>query len=283
MKKLKLIIEVLIILAIVLEIGSILGAYAFFKIIANNYTNQYPWLSFAVVSLIPLGFVGVYIKNLVLIIKDNVKGYKYTALLTTIIFVKEISPFFEGKKMFSDVLIVSLFFLILGVLSLITYLKLPKEANDIPTKKTLYKNISIVVIVILFFVLMTTIPKNNNQTNEIAENNPLFNLKQDFIKKSVELTKKETIFPVKIDDTNVMVDITEEPSAIRYHIVVSGTDSGKLNNDTLKSMIISNVCDKKNDLRSTIDTGVNIEYSYFFKSTQESFLISFDKEDCLRR
>lgn len=273
---LKLVIGFLLIIAILIESSPILSFY--FK---NGFNSI---LLLIVVSILPIFFMIFSIISLVSILKNKKSGYHYSGIISGIIIFQ--GPFDlikHGVKIDTMIVLTYMFWVILCALSFWAYSKFPKEQlSDVDIKKKKMFSSFFVVILIIFFAISLTFQKDDNQqTNEIITNSPLSNLKQDFINKSVEITKKETVFPIKMDDNIMMVDVTAEPSAIRYHYTVSGIDSNKLSIDFFKKDIISYVCGKENDLRDILDSGVNMEYSYLDKDTQQIFLVIFTKEDCL--
>ena len=56
----------------------------------------------------------------------------------------------------------------------------------------------------------------------------------ELVTETVKEVKASMILPSKIDEVMTLVDVTAEPSAIRYHYVFSGVDASKLSNDYLK-------------------------------------------------
>lgn len=94
---------------------------------------------------------------------------------------------------------------------------------------------------------------------------------------------KSTIqFPYKIGENVEWVDFTLEDSAVRYHYVLSNMTSNDVNSDeNLRSFLVTTVCGNV-DLKSFLDHGINVEYSYVFKNSAEEKLLSISKEDCVK-
>lgn len=102
----------------------------------------------------------------------------------------------------------------------------------------------------------------------------------ELVTETVKEVKASMILPSKIDEVMTLVDVTAEPSAIRYHYVFSGVDASKLSNDYLKNYLGSSICENA-DTKNLLNQGIDMEYSYVIDSG-ERYFISFTKADCLQ-
>jgi hypothetical protein len=99
------------------------------------------------------------------------------------------------------------------------------------------------------------------------------------IKGIVEEAKKGITLPNQIDEVTTLVDITAEPTAIRYHYIISGIDPTQLTNDSFKNSVMPEAC-KNSDIKDLLNQDVNMEYSYVVSETQQDYLFSITKDDC---
>ena len=83
-----------------------------------------------------------------------------------------------------------------------------------------------------------------------------------------------------MDEVTTRVDITAEPTAIRYHYVLSGVDTSELSNAYLKNYLGSSICENA-DTKNLLNQNINMEYSYVVDSG-ERYFVSFTKADCLQ-
>lgn len=166
------------------------------------------------------------------------------------------------------------------------YLSLSKRVNNTFPKET---RKTTRLDKVLFFVIMATflvisllgfigsaIP--DESTGQQVINNS--SSTTELIVETVKEVKAGMTLPNQIDEATTLVDITAEPTAIRYHYILSGIDSSKLTNDYLKNYLILSIC-KNNDTKNLLNQGVDMEYSYIDKDTQQTFFTSLTKEDCL--
>lgn len=100
------------------------------------------------------------------------------------------------------------------------------------------------------------------------------------VDEAVAGAKKEITIPSQINETTKLVDITAEPKAVRYHYTFTNVDPSQLSNDFLKNRLITGICNNS-DVKNLFDNGINMEYSYTVEETQQNFLISITKNDCL--
>jgi RNA polymerase subunit RPABC4/transcription elongation factor Spt4 len=102
--------------------------------------------------------------------------------------------------------------------------------------------------------------------------------KTDLIKETVAEIKKEMTIPDQVDEVTRIIDITAEPSAIRYHYTLSGVDTSQLSNAQLKSHLQTNICQNP-DTKTLLNEDINMEYSYLV-DTGEKYFVQFTKSDC---
>lgn len=133
-----------------------------------------------------------------------------------------------------------------------------------------------VVAVILFFVAVWV----DLSSYGLSIDNYTTQEKADLINETVREIKAEMALPNQIDEATTLVDITAEPSAIRYHYVLSDIDTSQLSNSYLKNYLISNICENA-DTKNLLDYGIDMEYSYVVQNTAQKYFVSFTKSDCL--
>ncbi len=102
--------------------------------------------------------------------------------------------------------------------------------------------------------------------------------KSNLIIETVREIKTEMSLPSQIDELTTLTDITAQPSAIRYHYVLSNIDTSQLSNSYLKNYLISDLCGNS-DTKNLLDSGIDMEYSYIVDSGERYFM-SFTKTDC---
>lgn len=133
-----------------------------------------------------------------------------------------------------------------------------------------------IIAVILFFGAVWVDLSSSN----LSIDNYSTQEKADLINETVREIKAEMALPNQIDEATTLVDITAEPSAIRYHYVLSGIDTSQLSNSYLKNYLISNICENA-DTKNLLDYGIDMEYSYVVQDTAEKYFVSFTKSVCL--
>lgn len=92
--------------------------------------------------------------------------------------------------------------------------------------------------------------------------------------------KAKTILPNKLDEVTTLVDITAEPSAIRYHYVLEGADTSALSNSAFRDLLLPKLCENSDTRAGLLDKNVGMQYSYVVKETGESYYVAFTKNDC---
>lgn len=131
-----------------------------------------------------------------------------------------------------------------------------------------------VVAIVLFFVAIGV----DLASSKLGIDNLTTQGKADLIFETVKETKAEMALPNQIDEATKLVDITAEPSAIRYHYILSGVDTRQFSNSYLKKYLISNICENT-DTKNLLDYGIDMEYLYVVDSGEQYF-VSFTKVDC---
>lgn len=102
----------------------------------------------------------------------------------------------------------------------------------------------------------------------------------ELITETVKEVKASMTLPSKLDEVTTLVDVTTEPTAIRYHYMLSSIDIDKLSNAYLKNYMGSSICENA-DTKNLLNQNINIEYSYVVDSG-ERYFVSFTKADCLQ-
>lgn len=110
-------------------------------------------------------------------------------------------------------------------------------------------------------------------------NNLEVDLRPTMIKKYVESSNARISFPYKIDRFTTLTSITAEPSSIRYHAIISGTDTSALTTESLKRVLTNLICNTT-EKRAILDYGIGVEYSYSVANSAQTFFISILEADC---
>jgi hypothetical protein len=126
-----------------------------------------------------------------------------------------------------------------------------------------------VITVVLFFIAVGI--DLSGQGNSYS--------KPDFINTSVGELKASMSLPYQVDEVTKLIDITAESNAVRYHYILSGIETNNLSNASLKSNLSSSIC-QDNDIKTLLNQGINMEYSYTVEGSDESYFVSFTRADC---
>lgn len=103
--------------------------------------------------------------------------------------------------------------------------------------------------------------------------------KGELITETVKEVKTSLELPSRVDETTTLVDVTAEPSAIRYHYVISGLDVSDLKNEDFEDILAPSIC-QDSDTKYLLDLGINMEYSYLVQETSQKYFVSVTKTDC---
>lgn len=154
------------------------------------------------------------------------------------------------------------------------------SANVVKTKGDSMVNKVVRLIVLLFGAALANGIFNPSPTvPNIPDNDYSTHVEQPFVVDIVAEVKKQTMLPSKIDDSTMLVDVTAEPNAIRYHYTLLGLDTSQLKNSDFKSMLAPSLCNNEKT-RVILDYNINMEYSYIVKETNQTFFTSISKSDC---
>jgi len=137
-----------------------------------------------------------------------------------------------------------------------------------------------VVAVILFFVFVGIDVSRQGSSDYSTQGTNNTYTTAELVTETVKEVKASMTLPSKLDEVTTLVDVTAEPSAIRYHYVLSGVDTSKLSNTYLKSYLGSSICENA-DTKNLLNQNINMEYSYVVDSG-ERYFVSFTKTDCLQ-
>lgn len=152
---------------------------------------------------------------------------------------------------------------------------------DVKNKKPAKKSPLVVIVSVIFFILaFVTVRYLTREIFSSSKNTQSSTSStESLIKETVKEIKKSMALPVKFDEGTTVVDVTAEPKAIRYHYVLSNVDPSQLSNDYFKNHLISGIC-KNNDTKDLLNQGINMEYSYVVKGTQQTYFALITKSDC---
>ena len=100
---------------------------------------------------------------------------------------------------------------------------------------------SVVVFILAFAVVryLTQQPLSPS-TNSNTQNSTYSTA--ELVSETVKRVKAGMTLPTKVDVTTMLVDVTAEPNAIRYHYILSGIDTSSLSNEYLKNYLGTSLC-----------------------------------------
>ncbi len=157
--------------------------------------------------------------------------------------------------------------LVVGLLLIFSPQLFVKRANaDFQKKKTMMKKIGIVLIIVAAIYLIGKLAASQSK-------------KEELVKQIVESAKSQTNLPAELDSTTTMTDIIAVPGAIRYQYVLHDADTSSFSNATFRNLIISKLC-KDESSKNILNEGINIEFSYAVKDSQQTYFTSFTKANC---
>ncbi len=139
-----------------------------------------------------------------------------------------------------------------------------------------------IVAVVAIFVLLSVwgfinISKNGDLLKFTGDH---ILTKAELIQGAIEHIKKTMTLPQQLDEMTTLVDVTQEPDAMRYHYILDGIDTDNITQEKLKQYLTPRACNDK-DVKSILNKDVNLEYSYIIKESQKEYLIVITKSDCI--
>ncbi len=155
-----------------------------------------------------------------------------------------------------------------------------EEVKDIPQsitnqpvlKEKPIKNsnagIYIVISIIFSVVIITWVYNKFNNSNDKVIND------------MVTYLKTEWDLPTEIDEYTVLVDVTPQANAIRYHYIVSGLGDLSLTSSDLKSFLLPSACNDS-DIMDLLREGINLEYSYVCDDSLNTYFFVISEDDCI--
>ena len=123
------------------------------------------------------------------------------------------------------------------------------------------------------------IQNSQTETTQTVQTDNNSGSKSELINQIVQVVKNQTTLPMQIDQTTKWVDITAEPSAIRYHYILSSIDTNNMTNDSLKNYLSPSICQNE-DTKDLLDQDINMEYSYSVENSEEKYFVTLTKTDC---
>lgn len=157
----------------------------------------------------------------------------------------------------------------------------PKESRKTNTfdKLFFFAIIAIPIVIYSLVFIGSSMPEDSTAQQSTEINSTLST--EDLIKEMVKAIKTEMVLPNQLDEVTKLVDITAQPSAIRYHYMLTDVDTESLSNSYLKEFLGASVC-QNSDTKKLFDQGINIEYSYIVEGVTEKYFITFNKANCLK-
>ena len=137
--------------------------------------------------------------------------------------------------------------------------------------------LAIPIVIYSLGFIGSSIPEDSNEQKSTEINSTFSN--EDLIKETVKTIKNEMVFPSQLDDVTQLVDITAQTSAIRYHYILTEVNTENLSNSYLKEYLSTSIC-QDNDIKSFLNQGINMEFSYIVEDSTEKYFIILNKEDC---
>ncbi|MDD2516045.1 MAG: DUF2569 family protein [Candidatus Gracilibacteria bacterium] len=155
----------------------------------------------------------------------------------------------------------------------------PKENRKTKTFDKLFFSAIIAIPIVIYSLgfIGSSIQQESTGQQSTEMNSTLST--ENLIKETVKAIKIEMVLPNQLDETTQLVDITAQPSAIRYHYIFTNVDTKSLSNSYLKESLSPNVC-QDSDAKKLLNQGIDMEYSYIVEDATEKYFISFNKADC---
>lgn len=153
------------------------------------------------------------------------------------------------------------------------------EEVKIHHKKTEEKS-SVGTRVISFIVFILAIGVSKYIAQEAFPSSSVDLTTPKSINEIVTSIKAKTVLPNKLDEVTTLVDVTAEPSAIRYHYVIEGADTSALSNSAFRDLLLPKLCENPDTRKGLLDKNVGMQYSYIVKETGESYYVAVTKNDC---
>lgn len=154
-----------------------------------------------------------------------------------------------------------------------------KPQND-KTQKKNYAVLSVIVAIVVSGLIYAANYNSNDSYNNQNTGTSNSTSKSALIKETVKELKKEFVLPYKLDDATILVNITPQAAAIRYHYVLSGLDVNTLSDKSIKEFVLPGIC-SDTDIIELLNSGINLEYSYIVKENKATFFFTVTATDCI--
>jgi len=153
-----------------------------------------------------------------------------------------------------------------------------KPHNDEPRKKN-YAVLSVIIAIVVGGLIYASNYNSNDSYNNQSTGTNNYTSRSALIEKTVKELKNEFGLPYKLDESTTLVNITAQTDAIRYHYILSGLDVNTLSSDSIKNFILPGIC-SDTDILYTLNSGINLEYSYIVFETSETYFFTVYSKDC---
>lgn len=135
-----------------------------------------------------------------------------------------------------------------------------------------------VISILILYTAFHVVRYLTQETFSPSENNSNYS-RAELISKTVDEAKASLSLPNQITETTMLVDMTAESNAIRYHYLLSGIDTSEPIYENLKDYLDSNLC-KDKEIKNLLDRNIDLEYSYSVKNSSQKYFITYTKTDC---
>ena len=165
-------------------------------------------------------------------------------------------------------------------LHLAKYIKYGKDSagNTIITEADQTSILKVYIILIIVGVgLFLASTYEDAYTNLPTSNSTRSN--EQLIMETVRQTKSEMNLPQKLDEVTTLTNITAQPTAIRYHYILSGVVTSQFSNESLKKYALPSICNNV-DIATFLKKNINMEYSYSVSGTTETYFFPITRKDC---
>lgn len=99
------------------------------------------------------------------------------------------------------------------------------------------------------------------------------------IDESIQAVKDNMTLPFRLDEKTLLVDVTGETDAVRYHYILSGYENTGLVGYKMKGTVVPMICQTA-QMVALMDMGIEVRYTFVIENTPQEILISVSREDC---
>lgn len=138
--------------------------------------------------------------------------------------------------------------------------------------------LGIAIIGILSSIVLASLSQARQKGLEAA--NKVTEIRKNLMVDLANELKSTEKFPVKIDNNTYWIDIAPKDDSIEYKYVIKGIDEKKLDEESIKTSSVNNIC--KSDNKMILDKDINIDYLYTVENSSTTIAFRVTKADCVK-